>query len=83
MTNLNLEIISVYGIVFKGECNMAVVPSVEGDLGVMQGHESIITKLREGQITIFDDKQNVLHQIDVKGGYAEMHEASKLSVLID
>jgi F-type H+-transporting ATPase subunit epsilon len=83
MSNLNLEIISVTGVVFKGQCNMAVVPSVEGDIGVMFGHESLIAKLREGQITIYDDKQNIVKQIDVKGGFAEMHAAETLSVLVD
>lgn len=83
MANLNLEIISVQGIVLKCECSMAVVPSVEGDLGIMFGHESIIAKLREGQITVYDDKQNIVKQIDVKGGYAEMHGAETLSVLVD
>ncbi len=83
MANLNLEIISVHGVVFKGECSMAVVPSVEGDIGVMYGHESLIAKLREGQITVFDDKQSIVKQIDVAGGYAEMHGAEKLSVLVE
>lgn len=83
MTNLNLEIISVHGVVLKCDCDMVVVPSVEGDLGIMYGHESVITILREGQITVFDDKQNIVKQIDVTGGYAEMHGAEKLSVLID
>ncbi len=83
MTNLNLEIISVQGVILKCECNMAVVPSVEGDIGVMYGHESIIAKLQEGQITVYDDKQNIVKQIDIVGGYAEMHGAEKLSVLVD
>lgn len=83
MANLNLEIISIHGIVFTGQCHMAVVPSVEGDLGVMYGHESIIAKLREGQVTVFDEKQNIVKQIEITGGYAEMHGAEKLSVLVD
>jgi F0F1-type ATP synthase epsilon subunit len=83
MTQLNLEIISVSGVILKCECSMAVVPSVEGDIGVMLGHESIIAKLREGQISVYDDKQNIIKQIDILGGYAEMHDAKKLSVLVD
>ena len=81
--NLNLEIISLKGVVLKCDCNMAVVPSIEGELGIMYGHESVIAKLKIGQITVFDDKQNILKQIEVSGGYAEMHGADKLSVLID
>lgn len=83
MSALNLEIISVQGIIFKGDCNMAVVPSSAGDIGVMYGHEAIIAKLREGQITVYDDKQNILKQIEVKGGYAEMQGANTLMVLLD
>jgi len=83
MSALNLEIISVQGIIFKGECNMAVVPSVNGDIGVMHGHEAVIAKLREGQITVYDDKQNILKQIEVEGGYAEMQGLDKLMVLVD
>ncbi len=83
MTNLNLEIISITGVVFKGQCSMAVVPSVEGDIGVMYGHESVIAKLRQGQIVVYDDKQNIIKEIAVEGGYAEMHGAEKLSVLVD
>lgn len=83
MTNLNLEIISVEGVILNCECSMAVVPSVEGEIGVMYGHESIIAKLKEGQISVYDDKQNIVKQIDITGGYAEMHGAEKLSVLVD
>jgi F0F1-type ATP synthase epsilon subunit len=83
MANLNLEVISLQGVVLKCECSMAVIPSVDGELGVMYGHESIIAKLREGQITVYDDKQTIVKQIDVKGGYAEMHGAGTLLVLVD
>ena len=83
MANLNLEIISVQGVILKWQCDMVVVPSVEGEIGVMYGHESIIAKLKEGQISVYDDKQNIIKQIEITGGYAEMHGAEKLSVLVD
>ena len=83
MANLNLEIISVQGVILKCQCDMVVVPSVEGEIGVMYGHESIIAKLKEGQISVYDDKQNIIKQIEITSGYAEMHGAEKLSVLVD
>ncbi len=83
MSALNLEIISAKGIIFKGQCNMAVVPSVDGELGIMQGHESIMAKLREGQVVIYDAGQNIVKQFDVVSGYAEMANADKLIVLLD
>ncbi len=83
MSTLNIEIISVEGITFKGECAMAVVPSIEGDLGIMQNHEAVIAKLKAGHITIYDNSQNVVKQIEIAGGFAEMSGAGKLIVLID
>lgn len=82
MASLNLEIISPAGVLFKGACHMAVVPSVEGEMGVMHGHEAVIVNLKAGQISVFDDKQNVVKSFDVKSGFAEQ-SAEKLLVLIE
>lgn len=83
MANLNLEIISPSGILFSGTCNMATVPSVEGEMGIMFGHEAVIATLKEGQITVYDDKQNVIKTLEVKSGFAKMQSAEKLLVLVD
>lgn len=83
MSNLKLEIISPAGVVFKGECSMAVIPSMNGEIGVMQGHEAFISALREGQIVVYDDKQNIVKSFEVVSGFAEMQSAEKLLVLFD
>lgn len=82
MTNLNLEIISPKGILFKGTCNMATIPSVEGEMGVMAGHEAVIVSLKAGQIAVYDDKQNLVKTFDVESGFAEQ-SAEKLLVLAE
>lgn len=82
MTALNLEIISPTGIIFKGTCHMAVVPSVEGEMGVMFGHEAVVAALGQGQIGIYDDRQNLIKTFDVTSGFAEVGE-NKLLVLLD
>jgi len=83
MSNLKLEIISPEGVIFNGNCYMAVIPSTLGDIGFMHGHEAVVALIREGQITVFDDKQNIVKQLDVVGGYAEMDGYENLSVLVD
>ncbi len=83
MTDLNLEIISPNGVVFKGNCHMAVVPSVDGEMGVMFGHEAVIVGLKAGEVTIFDDKQNSLKNFAVTSGFAEVKSDGNLLVLID
>ena len=62
---------------------MATVPSVEGEMGIMFGHEAVIATLKEGQITVYDDKQNVIKTLEVKSGFAKMQSAEKLLVLVD
>ncbi|MFM6973267.1 MAG: F0F1 ATP synthase subunit epsilon, partial [Alphaproteobacteria bacterium] len=46
MSGLNVEIVSIEGIVFKGLCFQVVVPSISGDMGIMSQHEAFIVKLR-------------------------------------
>jgi len=83
MSALKLEIISPSGVVFKADCAMAVVPSTAGEIGVMHGHEAFIAALREGQIAVYDDQQNLVKSFDVKSGFAEMQSEEKLLVLVD
>jgi len=82
MSELNLEIISAKGPVFKGQCHMAIVPSINGEIGFMNNHESIMTRLKKGQIIIQDEKQSTIKEVDVDSGYAEMCN-NKLIVLLD
>lgn len=83
MSNLKIEIIAATGVIFKGEANLAVVPLIAGDLGFMQGHELMVSTLRPGQITLYDDKQTQLKSFEVTGGFVEMKDGDHLVVLLD
>lgn len=83
MSNLKLEIISPEGVIFSGECHLAVAPSVSGDIGFMHGHEAVLALLKEGQITLFDEKQNIIKQIDAVSGSAAIDDSGKLLILVD
>lgn len=83
MANLNLEIISPNGVVFKGNCHLATIPSVEGEMGVMSGHEAVVVSLKAGEVVVYDEKQNALKKFEVVSGFAEVKEDNNLLVLID
>jgi F-type H+-transporting ATPase subunit epsilon len=83
MANLKLEIISPTGVLFKGECSIVTIPSAEGEMGVMYGHEAVIASLQEGKIQVFDASNAVVKTFDVKSGFAEMQGQEKLLVLLD
>ncbi len=81
--NLKVEITSPSGVVFNGFCHLAVIPSVAGDLGVMLGHEIVVTNLREGEVVLFDDKNNEIKKFAVKSGFSKVQEDGSLLILID
>jgi F-type H+-transporting ATPase subunit epsilon len=83
MSDLKVEITSPNGILFKGNCHLAVVPSTLGDLGVMAGHEAVLVSLREGEVALHDEKQNIIKSFAVSGGFAQVQPSGVLSILVD
>ncbi|MBL6665113.1 MAG: hypothetical protein ISQ34_04645, partial [Rickettsiales bacterium] len=78
-----LEVISKRGIIFDDECSQAVVPCLEGEVGFMVGHEIFVSILREGKLRVLGNNDELIKEIDIKGGYAEMRENNELVVLVD
>lgn len=84
MAELLVEIISPTGVVFQGNCNMAVVPALSGDIGVMKNHESFIARLQEGQIKVYKTaNSDKFEEYNISGGFAEIDDSGKLLILID
>lgn len=80
--NLHLEITSPQGMIFEGECHLAVIPATEGEIGVMASHEAFIASLKEGEVKIFDDQQNLLKSFNLESGFAEMQD-HRLIILVN
>lgn len=76
-----LEIVSPERLLLSREVDMVVVPGTEGDIGVLPGHSMLVTSLRGGLVSIYDDNQ-ITDQFFVTGGFAEVSE-SRCSVLAD
>lgn len=82
MANLNIEIISPSGVLFKGMGYLATIPAFDGEMGIMRGHETVVATLQAGKIEIYDEKQNLIKALDVVGGFAKQN-AEGLLVLVD
>ncbi len=80
-TTFQLEFITPEQVVASKRAEMVVVPGVEGDIGVLPGHSSLITKLRPGMVCVFSD-QNVEERIFVEGGIVQI-ESDKCVILIE
>ncbi len=80
---LNVEIISAIGVVFEGVCDMVVVPSVSGEIGVMQNHEAFVAQLKEGEVCVYDNDKNIIKKIEIQGGTAQINDSNRVLILID
>ncbi|MFM7620394.1 MAG: F0F1 ATP synthase subunit epsilon [Alphaproteobacteria bacterium] len=80
--NLHVEIASSQGMLFQGNCHLAVIPALSGEIGVMDNHESFLASLKEGEIKIFDHQNNLIKSLPLESGFAEMQN-SKLIILIN
>ena len=83
MADLKVEIVSVEGVLFKGSCAIAVVPALSGDIGIMHGHEAIISNLSQGEIKLIDSADNIFKSFAIEKGFAEMQGEEKLSILVN
>ena len=84
MFELNLEVISITGKLFSGKCHQVVAPCQDGDVGIMAGHEIMISSFRPGDIKILDESDNIIEQFDVvAGGYVEVRDNNNVVILLD
>ncbi len=75
------ELVSPERLVLSEEAEMVTLPGTDGDLGVLAGHEPLITTLRPGVI----DVKGGTHsdgRFFVMGGFAEINPG-KLTVLAE
>jgi F-type H+-transporting ATPase subunit epsilon len=80
MATLKLEIITPTEKIFEGDVDSVQLPGAEGEMGVLPGHEALISELHAGELVI---TQNGKTQVMAIGeGFAEINAAS-VAVLTD
>lgn len=68
---VKFELVSPERLLFSAEVESVVVPGTEGDFGVLPGHARLISTVRPGVISVFQDGK-VTDRIFVEGGFAEV-----------
>ena len=71
---MNLNIITPRGVKFTEKADMIIMRCVDGDLGVLPGHEPVTTVLGDGILRIFNDGAE--KKIAVFGGVAEIGDTT-------
>lgn len=68
---VKFELVSPERLLFSADVESVVVPGTEGDFGVLPGHTRLISTVRPGVISVFQDGK-VTDRIFVEAGFAEV-----------
>lgn len=71
---VKFELVSPERLLFSADVESVVVPGTEGDFGVLPGHARLISTVRPGVISVFQNGE-VTDRIFVEGGFAEVTPA--------
>lgn len=81
MTTFQLEFVSPEKLLLSRPVEMAVLPSAEGEMGVLPGHAPMIVALRGGVISVQENGQTT-ERLFVAGGFAEV-TPTRVTILAD
>lgn len=80
MTTIRLEVVTPERTVLEDDADIVVARGAEGDLGIMHGHEPLITPLDVGELTYRADGEE--KTLAIAGGFLEVRP-DKVVVLAD
>jgi F-type H+-transporting ATPase subunit epsilon len=67
---LTLEIVTPEAKVYSDTIDSVVIPTVEGEIGILPGHIPLLTQIESGELRI--TKGAVTHWLAVGGGFAQI-----------
>jgi len=82
---MNFELVTLDGVKFKAEAYSVILPTADGQITVLPGHEPLLTQLVPGVITIRRNKGDADYHMEhyaTYGGVAEIGK-SGVRVLVD
>ena len=70
MPTMKLEIVTAERVVYSDEVEVVVAPGIEGELGILPHHASLLTVLQPGELRVVKDGQEEI--MAVSGGFLEV-----------
>ena len=77
---LQCEIVTPESKLYSDEANFVVIPASEGEMGIYQMHEPVVTTLKAGTVRVTEHDGSEPKRFIVAGGYARV-EAESVTVL--
>lgn len=80
MSTFKLDIISSDRHFFSGECESAILPAIDGEHGVLPGHENMVTAIKSGDFRMKLEGQ--WRDVAVSDGFADIN-ADHVMIIVD
>ncbi|MFQ3578450.1 MAG: ATP synthase F1 subunit epsilon, partial [Verrucomicrobiia bacterium] len=77
---LKVEIVTPEAVAFQGEADMVILPSVDGQVGILPQHVPLITQIVPGELSLTNNNKEEL--LAIGGGFAEV-TGFQVSILTD
>ena len=77
---LTLEIVTPEARVYSDTIDTVVLPTVEGEIGILPGHIPLLTQIEDGELRVTKGGQT--QWLAVSGGFAQV-DGDKVSVLAE
>jgi len=79
---VEFELVSPEKLLLSQAVDMVVVPGGDGDFGVLPRHAPLISTVRPGVISVYENRSAVSQRLFVAGGFAEV-TPERCTVLAD
>jgi F-type H+-transporting ATPase subunit epsilon len=77
---LHLKIVTPEAVTFAGDVEQVTLPGVEGEFGVLPGHEPFVTQIEPGELDVIQGGNQLY--LAVGEGFVEIHD-DHVAVLTD
>ena len=77
---LTLEIVTPEARVFSDTIDTVVIPTVDGEIGILPGHIPLLTQVQDGELRV--TKGTVVSFLAVGGGFAQVF-SDKVSIIAE
>lgn len=80
MPKIRFDIVTAERMVYSDDVDVVIAPGVEGQLGILPNHASLLTMLQPGELVV--RKEGVETEMFVSGGFLEVTQ-NRVTVLAD
>lgn len=76
MEKLNFNLVTPEKELLSADVTMAVVPGSEGEMGIMRQYAPLVSTLRVGLLSLYDDDDQLMQHFFVSGGFVNVYESA-------